>query len=317
MPRSSPLISIVIPVYNEQAGISVFHDSLRRKLKELPYTFEIVYCDDGSTDATLAKLHTLSRKNHTMRVVRLSRNFGKELATTAGISEARGDAVITIDGDGQHPVELLPKFIEKWESGSKVVIGVRTANRQAGLVKQLGSKLFYFILKRLTHLEVVPDATDFRLIDKAVRADFVQMTEHNRITRGLIDWMGYERSYITFRAKPRLHDKAGYSFGRLAKLAMDSIISLSSSPLYVTAYIGMVILPLSLMLGLVMVIDKLAGDPLRWHATGSAYVTVLILCLIGILMMSQGIIGLYLSHIHSETQNRPLYIVDHEASVRL
>jgi glycosyltransferase involved in cell wall biosynthesis len=316
--HAAALLSIVIPLHNEAAGVTSFNTSVAAQLRALKnYNFEIIYCDDGSTDKTLSALRDLAKNDSRIRLIRLSRNFGKEIATTAGIHAARGEAILTIDADGQHPVELIPKLIEQWQAGAKVVIGLRTGNQKEGYAKRLGSHVFYNLFNRFTQLHLVPGATDFRLIDKAVQADFTPMTEHNRITRGLIDWLGYERSYVSFEAKPRLHDTTSYSFRKLFKLAIDSVVSLSSSPLYVTAYIGAVILPISILLGLVMVGDWLLGDPLNWHATGGAYVMVLLLFLIGILMMSQGIIGLYLSHIHSETQNRPLYVIDREASIRL
>lgn len=315
---SPHLLSIVLPVHDEQAGIGQFHETLTHELNNLKsYTFEIIYCDDGSQDGSLAALQKLADTDKRIRVIRLSRNFGKEIATTAGFRAARGEAIITLDSDGQHPVELIKDFVAKWESGAKVVIGLRKTNQGEGIIKRWGSRLFYGIFKRLTGIKIVPKATDFRLIDRRVQSDFNRLTEHNRITRGLIDWLGYDQQYIDFEAKPRLHDSPAYSFTKLLKLAVDSAISLSISPLYVTAYIGVLVFPLSVLLALVMVVDKLCGDPLHWHTTGGAYVSVLVLCLIGILLLSQGVIGLYLSHIHSETQNRPLYIVDEEASRRL
>jgi polyisoprenyl-phosphate glycosyltransferase len=314
--KSLVLLSIVIPAYNEQVGLVSFNQELLKQLNQINnYDFEIIYCNDGSTDQTLSQLKSLAAKEQSIQIVSLTRNFGKEIATTAGITRASGSAVITIDADGQHPVDLIPELIKEWESGAKVVIGLRTDNQREGLVKRIGSKIFYKVFNTLTGLPLVAGATDFRLIDEVVQGNFVKLTEHNRITRGLIDWLGYNMVYISFSAKPRLHDQSGYSFGKLFKLSIDSVISMSSSPLYITAYIGAIILPLSFLLGLVMFIDGLIGDPLNWNVTGGAYVTVLILFLIGILMASQGIIGLYLSHIHSETQNRPLYIVDNEASV--
>jgi hypothetical protein len=141
------------------------------------------------------------------------------------------------------------------------------------------------------------------------------MTERNRITRGLIDWLGYDRDYIKFRAKPRQSGQPAYSFRKLSKLAVDSVVSMSLSPLYITAYIGAVVLPLAILTGIVMLINVLLGDPLGLHATGSAYLVVLLVSLMGVVMLSQGIIGLYLSHIHTETQNRPLYIVDRDNSL--
>lgn len=306
-----------MPLYNEQASLPHFHGSLVAQLDRLEaYDFEILYCNDGSRDTTLDILQGLAERDKRLRIISLSRNFGKEMATTAGIHAANGAAIIMIDADGQHPVELIAELIGRWQAGKKVVVG-RTTNRQASLVKRSGSRLFYGLFSRLTGMKLLPGATDFRLIDRAVQADFVRMTEHNRITRGLIDWLGYERDYVPYREKARMHGTAGYSFKKIFKLAIDSAISLSSSPLYITAYIGAVVLPVSALLGLVMVVDKLVGDPLNWQASGGAYVLVLVLFLVGILLMSQGIIGLYLSHIHSETQNRPLYIIDESASSRL
>jgi dolichol-phosphate mannosyltransferase len=305
-----------VPLFNESAGLATFHESLLKVLNKLEgINYEIVYCDDGSTDDTLVLTRELCKTDTHVRLVRLSRNFGKEIATTAGIHEAKGDAVITIDGDGQHPVELLPEFVQRWQVGSKVVIGLRLETRHAGLLKRLGSRLFYWLVNRFAGVSLKAGATDFRLIDRIVQQEFVRMTEHGRITRGLIDWLGYDKAYVPYRENPRAYGSAGYGFRKLFKLAIDSVISLSVSPLFIAAYIGAIVLPLSVLTGLVMVIDALLGDPLNWNASGSAYVIVLLLFLVGVLLVSQGIIGLYLSHIHTETQNRPLYIVDKENSV--
>ncbi|MEK7594942.1 MAG: glycosyltransferase family 2 protein [Patescibacteria group bacterium] len=309
-------LTVVVPVYNEQAGLASFHESLIRRIDSLGYfKFDVIYCNDGSTDGSLERLKSLTEHDKRVQILSLTRNFGKEVATTAGINLAKGDGIITIDADGQHPVELIPELINEWHSGAKVVIGLRTDNSTASLIKRSGSTMFYRLFNRLTGLPIVAGGTDFRLIDKVVQADFARLTERNRITRGLIDWLGYQRVYVPFSAKPRLHDDSGYSIKKLFKLAIDSVISMSSSPLYVTAYIGAIVLPLSLLLGLVMAINGLFGDPLGWHATGGAYIIVLMLSLIGVVLMSQGIIGLYLSHIHSESLNRPLYVIDTEASV--
>ncbi len=310
------LLSVVVPVYNEAAGLKDFHESLVNVLQKTPKdNYEIIYCDDGSTDDSPGIIREFHEQNSKIKLIRLSRNFGKEVATTAGIHAATGQAVLTIDSDGQHPVDLIPKFVKLWEKGSKVVIGVRTINDREGLVKRYGSKLFYGLFNRFTGMKLVPRTTDFRLIDRVVQQEFTRMTERNRITRGLIDWLGYRRDYIEFKASPRLSGDAGYSFKKLFKLAIDSAISLSISPLYITAYIGAVVLPVSILLGAFMIINLLLGDPAGLHATGGAYVLVLVLFLIGVLLVSQGIIGLYLSHIHTETKNRPLYIIDKDRSI--
>ena len=310
----TPTISVVIPVYNEHAGLAAFNTALTAVLSALGEEYEIIYCDDGSTDGSTILLQELASQHKEVRVVCLSRNFGKEIATTAGLHAAKGAAIITLDADGQHPVELIPQFVKKWQEGAKVVIGVRVDRRQASLAKRLGSRLFHGLFRRVSGIKIVPGAGDFRLIDRVVQTEFVRMTERNRITRGLIDWLGYQREYIPYRENPRLHGTATYSLSRLLKLAIDSAISLSISPLYITAYIGAVVLPAASLLGLGMGVNFLLRDPLHLHATGGAYLMVLILFLVGILLVSQGIIGLYLSHIHTETQNRPLYVVDTERS---
>jgi glycosyltransferase involved in cell wall biosynthesis len=312
----TPLLSVVVPLYNENAGLAHFHESLLAILRQIDdFDYEIVYCDDGSTDNTADIVRRFHEENHRVRLISLSRNFGKEIATTAGMVQARGDVVMTIDADGQHPVELVPDFLERWRVGSKVVIGVRTANQKEGMVKRLGSKLFYATYNRFVSVKMVPGSTDYRLLDRTVCAQFARMTERNRISRGLIDWLGYKRDFIYYKANPRVHGEAGYSFKKLMKLFVDSIVSLSISPLYLVAYIGAVVLPVSILVGLVMFVNFIFGDPLGLNATASSYVIVFMLFLIGVLLVSQGIIGMYLSHIHTETQNRPLYIVDDEKSI--
>jgi len=200
-----------------------------------------------------------------------------------------------------------------WRRGAMVVVGRRTI-RRASFSKLIASKTLYRLFRSVTGVVLDPNESDFRLIDKRVQIEFNRMNERNRITRGLIDWLGYERHYVMYEENDRLGGRATYSVRKLLKLAVDSAISLSISPLYVTAYIGAIVLPLATLLGVGMVLDWLARDPLHLHATGSAYLIVSLLWLIGVLLLSQGIIGLYLSHIHMEAQDRPLYIVDEAKS---
>lgn len=309
MNSNDELISLVVPLFNESAGLEMFNESLREVLDK-HYNYEVIYCDDGSSDKTTQIVKNLCKNNPKIKLLRLSKNFGKEIATTAGIHHANGAAILTLDADGQHPVELIPEFINRWKAGCKVVVGLRTENQKEGFVKNFGSKLFYGIFMRSTNIHIVPGTTDFRLIDRSVQQEFKLMTERNRITRGLIDWLGFDKEYIRFKAKPRAAGKPTYSFKKLFKLAIDSVISLSISPLYITSYIGAVVLPGSLLLGLFMTINFALNDPFHIKATATAYLAVLLLFLVGVLLVSQGIIGLYLSHIHAETQNRPLYVID-------
>jgi polyisoprenyl-phosphate glycosyltransferase len=317
MRKIERLISIVIPCYNEADNISPFYKSLESSLAEMSYPFEIIFVNDGSQDNTLVNIQKLAKRDKRIKIVSLSRNFGKEIATTAGLHYAKGDAIIMIDGDGQHPPDVIPKFIDHWKKGARIVIGVRSKNQKEGMVKKLGSKLFYAMFNRFTGSRLAPGSTDFRLIDKIVRDEFIKLTERNRITRGLIDWLGFNREFVSFTANPRLSGSATYSFSKLLKLALDSFVSLSLTPLYFSLYLGLFILPLSFLLGLFSVIEMLIGDPLNLHIKGSAYLIILTIFLMGILLVSQGIIAVYLSHIHTETQNRPLFILDRKSSNRL
>lgn len=310
----SPVLSVVVPAYNEAAGLPHLYDSLTPVIQSLELPYEIIFVNDGSTDDTAGVLADLHKADSAVRVLSLTRNFGKELAVTAGLHRARGQAVLMLDADGQHPVGLIPEFVARWQHGAKVVVGRRT-NRHAGFWKRITANLFYGLFRRVTGIAANLETSDFRLIDRAVRQDFCRLTEHRRISRGLIDWLGYPQVYVDYTEAPRHTGRPTYSYRKLFGLAIDSAISLSISPLYITAYIGAVVLPLATLLGLGMLVDWLLRDPLHLRATGSAYLTVVVLWLIGVLLVSQGIIGLYLSHIHTETQNRPLYIVD-EANSR-
>jgi len=310
---SQPVLSVVVPVYNEAAGVAQFHAKLMAVLEGLAVSYEVVYVDDGSLDGSNRVITGFTAANAHVRLLALTRNFGKEAATTAGIHAACGSAILIIDSDGQHPVDAIPRFVAKWQQGAKVVVGRRTG-RMASLWKRTGSKLFYGAFRRMTGISIDSDVSDFRLIDRTVQAEFNRMSERNRITRGLIDWLGYERQYVSYQEHARLAGTSPQSFRKLFKLAVDSAISLSSSPLYLVAYIGAIVLPVATLLGLGMIINLCLGDPLQLQATGGAYVIVLMLWLIGILLVSQGIIGLYLSHIHTETQNRPLYVIDTQHS---
>lgn len=312
--KHSEFISIIVPCYNEALNIRSFYKVLTDVLQKVSYSYEILYINDGSKDDTLDKLHKLSSEDKNVHVINFSRNFGKEIAITAGITHAKGDAIVLIDGDGQHPAELIPEFLEKWESGSQVVIGVREENQNEGFVKKYGSKVFYRLFNGLTGATLIPGSTDFRLIDKTVQSEFLRMTERNRITRGLIDWVGFTRDFVTFRANPRIAGEAGYTFSKLFTLALNSFVSLSLKPLYFSFYAGLIIMPLAVLLALFSVVEMIIGDPLNLNITGTAYLVILALFLLGIVLISQGITALYLSHIHTETQNRPLFIIDERNS---
>jgi len=307
------IISLVIPAYNEQLGILKFHNKLLLPaLKSMQeYDFEITYVDDGSTDKTKEILQDIADADRRIRLACLSRNFGKEIATTTGIHISNGDAVICLDADGQHPPKILYKFIDKWEKGAKVIVGVRKSNKNEGVIKKYGSKLFYKLFNQLSgsKQKITPRSTDYRLIDKSVQQEFIKFSERNRITRGLIDWLGFRRDFVYFNSPARLAGNANYQIRDLTKLAVNSFISLSVKPLLFFGYVGLVIFLISLITGIFIIIEQyILGDPMGLKFTGSASLGVFISCLIGIVLMSQSMISIYLSHIHTQTQNRPNYL---------
>ena len=307
---------VVIPVYNESQGIGIFHDSLLRALREIGdgYEWRVIYVNDGSSDDSFQQLEILkSDKNITVAALDFSRNFGKEAAVTAGIHNARQqdvDCVIALDADGQHPVSKINAFIKKWEKGAEVVVGIRKNSQHEGWIKRVGSKVFYRSMKSFTSIEIIPGSTDFRLIDKVVIDEFCKLTEHNRMTRGLIDWLGFRREYIEFDALEREYGQATYSIRKLIGLAVNSYVSLSMVPLYLSGYLGMFFIVISGIAGLFIVIEQYAfNDVLQLHITGSAILGILNILLVGIILSSIGLLALYVSRTLEETQARPLYIV--------
>ncbi|MDL2363071.1 MAG: glycosyltransferase family 2 protein [Patescibacteria group bacterium] len=319
MPHTlNPILSVVVPLYNEAAGLNVFHKSLLTVItKTVGDNYEIVYCDDGSTDDTNKIVRAIAKSSPRVELISFSRNFGKESALAAGIAEANGQAILMIDGDGQHPVSLIPEFLSAWRSGSQVVVGVRTNNLNEGWFKRVGSKNFYRLFNRLSQQDLVPGSSDFRLIDREVQKAFLELHESDRMTRALIDWLGFERNFIEYQANARMHGIAGYNRRKLIQLATNSFVSLTSVPLYLFGYLGILITGVSLVSGLTIFVEQLLlNDPLGWKFTGTAMLSILLLFLVGVVLLSQGVLALYISHIHSQSRGRPLYVIDDKKSLR-
>lgn len=305
-------ICIIIPAYNEEKNIAPLYAELKKVFASLEnsYVFEILFVNDGSLDNTLGEIEKLAQADQTVKFIDFSRNFGKEIATTAGINSCNADACIMIDADLQHPVELIPEFLTKWESGHEVVIGVRKENKSDGLMKKIGSKLFYMIINKIAEIKVVPNATDYRLIDRVVMAEFGRFTEVSRMTRALIDWLGFRRDFVYFNANERLHGSPSYSFWKLLSLAVDSFISLSLVPLKIAGYLGIFITFFSGISGFYILIGKyFLRATFASTFSDAENLAILLLFLVGILLMSIGLLALYVANIHSEVINRPMYVV--------
>lgn len=309
----STLISIIVPVFNEAEGLPTFYKVLNKELNKLPYTFEIIFVDDGSLDGSLNILEELAAEDPRIHVIEFARNFGKELATSAGLHAAHGDAALMIDADLQYPVKLIRKFIEMWNEGADVVIGVRDGNRHDTYFKRLASRTFYALMSAMTEVEITPHATDFRIVDRVVIDHFNRFTERGRMTRGLIDWLGFKRQFIHFEADPRRFGTASYSIVKLVKLAFNSFINNSLLPLRLAGYLGAIIILFSTPLGLFIFIEKyVTNNSLGIVFSGSVILMVILLFLVGIILVSLGLIAMYIANIHIEVVGRPMYVVRSE-----
>lgn len=312
-------LSIVIPTYNEADGIARFYKQLHGVVDKLDIAdIEIIFVDDGSVDKTLETLQDIEAKDSRVKVMALTRNFGKEASLSAGIHHATKNVIATLDADGQHPPELLPQFIGELSNGFDMVIGLRTDNADEKSVKKLGNKLYYRLLKGIGISHLQPKVTDFRVFTKEVATAFNNFAERRRITRGLLDWMGFRTSYIEFEAPQRIAGTATYDVKKLTYLAADSILSNSRKPLALSLLLGGFITLVSLFGVLFIVIqDYILNDPLNLNITGSAFLILLALFMIGLIFISQGIVSVYLARIYEEVQDRPLYIIDASKSTAL
>lgn len=286
------------------------YQAVKSIIQKLPQTFELIFVDDGSKDDSVRRIRKVAKKDKKVKVVELARNFGKEIAVTAGIHVARGDAAVIMDADLQHPPELLPKFVEEWEKGADVVVGVKKYGKDESWFKKFSSNSFYSLLGMVSSSTITPHASDFRLINRKVIETFKTFTERNRITRGLIDWAGFERHYIYFDVPPRLHGQPTYSYRKLFGLAMNSFTAYSMAPLKVAGWLGWFILIVSFLLGTFTFIQNFVlGDPLHLDISGTAMLAMMLLFLVGVVLICLGFVALYIARIHEEVINRPLYII--------
>jgi glycosyltransferase involved in cell wall biosynthesis len=310
----SRLVSIIIPVHNEEENLGWQYEKIAEAINDLGYSFEILYVDDGSTDDSLSIIKSINKKDKRAHYISFSRNFGKEAATSAGLRKSRGEAAIIVDADGQHPIEnLLEEFLGNWETGYQIVIGVRIRNSKEGIIKRYGSKAFYKMLNAISEGETLPRSTDFRLLDRKVIDEFNKLTEHNRITRGMVDWLGFKRHVIEFEAPPRYRGTASYDNQKLIKLAFHAFVSQTTKPLKFTGFLGGIVTLASSLLTAFLIVEKyLLDDPFNLAVTGTAVLALFISFLVGLVLISNWLLALYIESIHNETQNRPLYIVDEE-----
>lgn len=310
-----PLVSVVVPVFDEAGNVEACFEALEKvTAKDDSLTWEYLFVDDGSRDDSLLRLAKLADKNPKLKVIALARNFGKEIALTAGVTYARGDAVITMDADLQHPPELIPELVAAWREGADVVVATRRATSRKSILRRIASRLFAFLERALASNERIEEGgTDFRLIDKKVRAAFLLVRERRRAYRQIVDWLGFDRKTVPFDAGSRHEGKSTYSLPKLWDLAIDMLVSRSSVPLRILLYLGVFIMLLAAGSLVWMFVAVRYIHPMYY--TPLAQATVFNTLLIGILLTAVGVLGVYIARIHDEVLGRPLFTVRSTANV--
>jgi dolichol-phosphate mannosyltransferase len=301
------LLSIVVPCYNEDAVLEQLHPRLVGVLEQIEGTgFEIVYADDGSTDLTPNILRRLQESDSRVRVVSLSRNFGHQIAATAGLEHAEGAAVVIIDADLQDPPELIAEMVARWRDGYQVVYGLRASRAGETRFKQWTAKAFYRVINRLSETEIPLDVGDFRLLDRKVVDVLLAMPERDRFLRGMISWIGFKQIAVIYDRAPRRAGQSKYPLMKMLRFAMDSVISFSFAPLRLAIWLGFGAIAASFA-GIVyaLVIRLYTTDWVRgWTSIFTA-----VLFLGGIQLITLGVVGEYVGRIYAEVKLRPLYVV--------
>ncbi|MGM9540264.1 glycosyltransferase family 2 protein [Anaerovibrio sp.] len=299
-------ISIVVPVFNEEDNIEHFYESVRSVMEPLAYEFELIYVDDGSKDRSREILRGLEKRDERVQSIFLARNSGHQLALTCGLDHADGDAVITMDGDMQHPPELIPVLLEKWEQGYEVVQTIRKTTEGVSAMKKLTSYYYYKVLNKLSNVHIQEGGSDFRLMDRVVVRAFRRYREHARFIRGMIGAMGFRQVQIEFVAPKRFAGVSKFSPRKMLNFAIDGVLAYSNLPLRLGLYIGTVCGILSLLMIIHVFISKYI---LNDAVAGWATLTACVLFFGGMQMIVLGILGEYLGRVFEEVKHRPLYLI--------
>jgi polyisoprenyl-phosphate glycosyltransferase len=303
----SPVLSIVAPAYNEERNLPAFLAATIPVLEGIGVPFEIVFVDDGSRDGTLGMLAAAASQDPRIKVVGLARNFGKDVALSAGLAHATGDAVVPIDCDLQHPPELIAQFYARWREGFDMVIGVRSKRDEEGWLRRNLSQTYYKVMRAMTSVEIPPNAGDFRLLDRKILDVINKMPERHRFMKGIFAWPGFKVSSIEFQANVRANEtRSSWSFFKLWRFALDGLFSFSTAPLKLWTYIGALSAAAAFVYGIITLIQKLF---IGIAVSGYASLLIVLLFFNGLLLLSNGIQGEYIARIFEEVKGRPLYVV--------
>mgnify|MGYP001563678889 CR=1 FL=1 len=302
----SQLVSVIVPVFNEASVVDAFHRRITQVIAATDYPYEIIYVDDGSEDNSADLLGAIREKDSAVALVELSRNFGKEVALSAGLDHARGEAVIVIDADLQDPPELIPQFLEQWQQGYDVVYGQRTDRRGDSRMKVLTARWFYRIINILSEVEIPRDVGDFRLLSRRAVEALRSLPERHRYMKGLYAWIGFPQKAVPYVREPRAAGTTKWNYWRLWNFALEGITSFSAVPLKMATYLGLLTSSMSFIYGLFIVFRTLIwGDPVAGYPS----LAVIILFLGGVQLICLGIIGEYLARTYHESKARTLYFV--------
>src|SRR5271155_489478 len=301
------LLSVVVPCHNEEEVLRETNRRLFSALDKIPMQLEIIYVDDGSTDSTVEVLRDLQTGDPRIRVIRFSRNFGHQMAITAGIEHASGDAVVIIDADLQDPPEVILDFLDKWMDGYDVVYGLRTEREGESVFKLWTAKYFYRFIGKLSDTEIPLDAGDFRLMDRSVVDALLAMPERDRFVRGMVSWLGFSQTAIPYRREARAAGVTKFSLFKMMRFATDGVVSFSTLPLRLASWVGFAASGIAILGILITVIERLLG--VEGLVKGWASLLVAILFLGGVQLICMGIIGEYVGRIYGEAKRRPLYVV--------
>lgn len=301
-------VSIVVPVYNESENINHFVQAVREVMDSLPYAWDLLFVDDGSRDDSLEILEKLQAECDNIKVLALSRNYGHQIALTCGLDHARGDAVISMDGDMQHPPTLIPELLAKWESGCEIVQTIRQDTQGVSWLKKKTSNMYYQLINRLSSVRITPGGSDFRLLDRRALEAMNRYREHDRFLRGIVSLLGFNIAQVPFVAPPRFAGKSKYSLSKMMQLAVDGIVGYSVLPLRVAFMAGILLALLSICL-LIHALYVYVNDE---AVSGWTTIMVCMSLFCGTQLMILGIMGEYLGRIYTEVKNRPLYLLKNQ-----
>ena len=308
MTEKKLLVSIVVPVFNEAGVIEQIHARIAAVVDTLPYQVEIFYVDDGSADKTDTALEALAAQDSRVHPLTLSRNFGHQAALTAGLDHAAGDIIVSMDGDGQHPPEMIPQMVELVRQGYDIVQAQRLEEEEALSFKKVTSEAFYWLINRISGTPVQPGAADFRALSRQALDALKAMPEYHRFLRGMIGWIGYTTIILPFHQPQRVAGKSKYSLGKMLRLASDAIFSFSLMPLYIGLSVGGVFIILAVTQIVYVLILWLTGQYDKIVPGWSSLMAVLLIAS-GIIMILLGFIGVYVGYIFQQVKGRPVYLI--------